>query len=124
FDDVDGVRTVNYADLAAADEGLGAFRSLTVVFTYARDEGEPLRLGTRELRAVGPDVLAAGQRLQLTVADSPRAFRAQLAYAHSPAERRDARVMALYRTVLYALVFEADTTAADLAASIDPGEGA
>ena len=32
--------------------------------------------------------------------------------------------MALYRTVLYALVFEADTTAAALAASIDPGEGA
>ncbi|MFI1332645.1 amino acid adenylation domain-containing protein [Streptomyces sp. NPDC020845] len=124
FDDVDGVRTVNYADLAAADEGLGAFRSLPVVFTYARDEGEPLRLGTRELRAVGPDVLAAGQRLQLTVADGPRAFRTQLTYARSPAERRDAQVMALYRTVLYALVFEADTTAADLAASIDPGEGA
>ncbi|MGY0059136.1 amino acid adenylation domain-containing protein [Streptomyces sp. LZ34] len=124
FDEVDGVRTVNYADLAAADEGLGAFRSLPVVFTYARDEGEPLRLGTRELRAVGPDVLAAGQRLQLTVADSPRAFRTQLTYARSPAERRDARVMALYRTVLYALVFEADTTAEDLAASIDPGEGA
>ncbi|MEU5022726.1 amino acid adenylation domain-containing protein [Streptomyces milbemycinicus] len=124
FDDVDGVRTVNYADLAASDERLGAFRSLPVVFTYARDEGGPLRLGTRELRAVGPDVLAAGQRLQLTVADSPRAFRTQLTYARSSAERRDARVMALYRTVLYALVFEADTTAADLAASIDPGEGA
>ncbi|MDX3226208.1 non-ribosomal peptide synthetase [Streptomyces sp. ME19-01-6] len=124
FDEVDGVRTVNYADLAAADERLGAFQSLPAVFTYAREEGEPLRLGTRELRAVGPDVLAPGQRLQLTVADSPRAFRAQLAYARGAAERRDAQVMALYRTVLYALVFEADTTAADLAASIDPGEGA
>ncbi|CAL9406129.1 amino acid adenylation domain-containing protein [Streptomyces sp. MD20-1-1] len=124
FDEVDGVRTVNYADLAASDERLGAFRSLPVVFTYARDDDAPIRLGTHELRAVGPDVLAAGKRLQLTVADSPHTFRVLLKYAHSPAERQDAQVMALYRTALYALAFETDTTPADLVASIAPGEGA
>ncbi|MFF7476920.1 amino acid adenylation domain-containing protein [Streptomyces sp. NPDC008092] len=119
FRAVDAVRTVPYADLAAADERLHAFRDLPVVFNYARDDGGELRLGGQRLRDTGPDPLAAGQRVHFTVTDGPASFRAQLKYGAGAAERRDARLPALYRTALYALVFEADTTPEDLKASLD-----
>lgn len=122
FHEVDAVRTVPYADLAAADRRLHAFRDLPVVFTYVRDDGEELRLGGRRMRAVGPDPLAAGQRVHFTVADGPDSFRAHLKYGAGPAERRDACLPALYRTALYALLFEDDTTPEDLKAALDPGQ--
>ncbi|MEV0174181.1 amino acid adenylation domain-containing protein [Streptomyces sp. NPDC050803] len=120
FHRIDAVRTVPYSDLAAADGRLGAFRDLPVVFNYARDDGKELRLGGRRLPAVGPDPLAPGQRLHCTVADGPAAFRTRFKYGAGPAERLDARLPALYRAALYALVFEADTPAEDLMASADP----
>ncbi|MEU3619754.1 amino acid adenylation domain-containing protein [Streptomyces sp. NPDC006872] len=122
FHQVDTVRTVPYADLAVADGRLDAFHDLPVVFNYARNEGGELRLGGQRLRAVGPDPLAPRQRVHFTVADGPASFRALLKYGAGVTERQDARLTALYRTTLYALVFEADITPEDLMASADAGQ--
>ncbi|MFI1853335.1 amino acid adenylation domain-containing protein [Streptomyces sp. NPDC020480] len=114
FDQVHSVRTLPYADLAADDPGLTGFDDLPVVFNYARDDEETIRLEGHPLRAVGPDPLMLGQRLHFTVVDSSAAFRALVKYRHGTAEPDDSRLLGLYRHALYALAFEPEATPAVL----------
>ncbi|MFC8090613.1 amino acid adenylation domain-containing protein [Streptomyces sp. NPDC057301] len=116
-DDVLSVSAVPYADLAAAHVDLAAFDDLDVLFNYARDD-EQLRFGAGTLRDVGPDPLAPGRRLHLTVVDRQDSFRVLL--RHDAATGGD-RLLALYRQALYGLVFEPEASAG----SLDPrGAGA
>ncbi|MFJ3838879.1 amino acid adenylation domain-containing protein [Streptomyces sp. NPDC090054] len=110
IDQVLSVSAVPYADLAAEHPDLAAFGDLDVVFNYARDD-EPLRFGTGTLREVGPDPLAAGRRLHLTVVDSQSSFRALLRH---DAATDDDRLLALYRQALHGLVLEPEATADSL----------
>ncbi|MFD6231613.1 amino acid adenylation domain-containing protein [Streptomyces sp. NPDC060232] len=109
-DQVLSVSAVPYADLAAEHPDLAAFADLDVVFNYARDD-EPLRFGTGTLRDVGPDLLAPGRRLHLTVVDTQDSFRALLRH---DASTGDDRLLALYRQALYGLVLEPEATADSL----------
>ncbi|MFK0022779.1 amino acid adenylation domain-containing protein [Streptomyces sp. NPDC090798] len=102
-DQVLAVSAVPYADLAATRPGLAGFLDLPEVFNYARDDDEPVLLGTKPLLDVGPDLMAPERRLHLTVVDNPLAFRVVFRHGGGPGE---ARVLALYRQALYALVFE------------------
>ncbi|GGV42731.1 non-ribosomal peptide synthetase [Streptomyces spectabilis] len=111
FDRIQELRTVPYADLAAADPALRPFTDLPVVFTYARDEGDRPLLGTGRMRSVGPDPLTPGQRVRFSVVDTPTSFRASLTFAHSALEGQDARLLTLYQKALYALVFASDDEA-------------
>ncbi|GAA2460534.1 hypothetical protein GCM10010405_51120 [Streptomyces macrosporus] len=100
-------RHVPYRDLAADDPVLTGYLDVPVVFTYARDDGEDVRIAGVTMRAAGPDPLAPGQRLGFVVVDTGQRFRASARYAPSPVSSSDATVMDLYREALYALVFEA-----------------
>ncbi|MFF4424747.1 amino acid adenylation domain-containing protein [Streptomyces sp. NPDC001549] len=102
-DQVLAVSGVPYADLAATRPGLVGFLDLPEVFNYARDDDEPVLLGTKPLLDVGPDLMAPGRRLHLTVVDNPQAFRVVFRHGGGPGE---ARLLALYRQALYALAFE------------------
>ncbi|MFE2381428.1 amino acid adenylation domain-containing protein [Streptomyces misionensis] len=110
FGKVAAVRTVPYADLAAADELLRAFTDLPVVFHYARDDEEPAP-GADRLRGVGPDPLAPGQRVRFTVVDTPTSFRVSFAFAHSALADADERLLTLYQQALYELAFAPDGAA-------------
>ncbi|MFP1624886.1 amino acid adenylation domain-containing protein [Streptomyces sp. 5K101] len=113
-DQVLSVSAVPYGDLAAAHPRLADFLQSPVVFNYVRDDDDPLRFGTGALRDVGPDPLAPGRRLHLTVVDTKESFRALLRHADDSAGRDEARLLDLYRQALYAMVFEPAATAASL----------
>ncbi|MFB6878665.1 amino acid adenylation domain-containing protein [Streptomyces sp. NPDC056323] len=106
-DEVLAASAMPYADVAAAHADLAAFDDLDIVFNYARDD-EQLPFGTGTLRDVGPDPLAPGRRLHLTVVDRQDSFRTLLRH---DAATGDDRLLALYRQALYALVFEPGATA-------------
>ncbi|MDX3578126.1 non-ribosomal peptide synthetase [Streptomyces sp. FL07-04A] len=111
---VDQVLTISgvpYADLAATRPGLTRFLDLPEVFNYARDDDELVLLGTKPLLEVGPDLMAPGRRVHLTVVDNPQAFRVVFRHSGGPGE---ARLLSLYRQALYALVFEPDEYAGAL----------
>ncbi|MFD0039941.1 hypothetical protein ACFVIZ_20185 [Streptomyces anulatus] len=103
--------TTSYADLATVHADLSAFDDLDVVFNYARDD-EQLPFGTGTLRDVGPDPLAPGRRLHMTVVDRQDSFRTLLRH---DAATGDARLLGLYRQALYGLAFEPDACADSLA---------
>ncbi|QTD99692.1 non-ribosomal peptide synthetase [Streptomyces cyanogenus] len=109
-DQVLSVGAVPYADLAATHADLAGFDDLGVVFNYARDD-EPLRFGTGTLREVGPDPLAPGRRLHMTVVDSRHSFRALLRH---DAAAGDEGLLTLYRQALYGLVFDPEAAADSL----------
>jgi hypothetical protein len=108
FDRIREMRTVPFADLAAADPALRPFADLPVVFNYARDEEERPLLGAVRMRSVGPDPLAPGQRVRFSVVDSTTSFRVSLAFAQSALEEQDAQLLTLYQKALYALAFTPD----------------
>ncbi|WP_098013803.1 MULTISPECIES: non-ribosomal peptide synthetase [unclassified Streptomyces] len=110
-DEVLSASAVPYADLATVHADLAAFDDLDVVFNYARDD-EQLPFGTGTLRDVGPDPLAPGRRLHMTVVDRQNSFRTLLRH---DAATGDARLLGLYRQALYGLVFEPDACADSLA---------
>lgn len=110
-DEVLSASAVPYADLAAVHSDLAAFDDLDVVFNYARDD-EQLPFGTGTLRDVGPDPLAPGRRLHMTVVDRQNSFRT---LPRHDAATGDARLLDLYRQALYGLVFEPDACADSLA---------
>ncbi|GGS65688.1 hypothetical protein GCM10010253_45710 [Streptomyces badius] len=109
-DEVVSASAVPYADLATAHADLAAFDDLDIVFNYARDD-ERLPFGTGTLRDVGPDLLAPGRRLHLTVVDRQDSFRTLLRH---DAATGDDRLLDLYRQALYGLVFDPEASADSL----------